>query len=283
MLSLRLRRHLFRVSPAAPAKAVSERASISQFSEPEIESDDETVPNTHAVAGSATEAEKHAEKTASSYSGGEEEDDVNVNVVDSDVPEKGKQVAAEGNMDDSNSSDSSAYLISQSVPSEIAEALGMSHAKLIGGQVVGKIRFESGRHEQDYLAEAGGSFCFPRMERRLILTGTRNAVQCAEDLALKSYVAARCASRLLDAERDQPICIASLEQKARGLEEEKASLEAELAAARASAEKELQAARLEAENAKAEAAELRRSLETKVKELKDAECNEQAVKQAVSA
>ena len=43
---------------------------------------------------------------------------------------------------------------------------------------------------------------------------------------------------MLDAERDQPLRIASLEQKARGLEEEKASLEVELATARASAETE---------------------------------------------
>ena len=90
-------------------------------------------------------------------------------------------------------------------------------------------------------------------------TGAKNALQCAEDLALKSYVAARCASHLLDAEHDQPLRIANLEQKARGLEEEeKASLEAELATARANAESELQAARLEVENAKAEVAELRR-------------------------
>ena len=153
--------------------------------------------------------------------------------MDSNATAKGKQVVAEGNSGDSDSSDSSAYLISQSVPSEIAEALGMRHAKLIGGQVVGKIRFESGQHERDYLAEAGGSFCFPLMERRLMLTGAKNALQCAKDLALKSYVVARCASRLLDADRDQPLRIASLEQKARGLEEEKASLEAELATARA--------------------------------------------------
>ena len=119
----------------------------------------------------AAEAEKCAEKTASRSSGGEEEEDeANVDVVDSDSTAKGKQVAAE---DDSDSSDSSAYLISQSVPSEIAEALGMRHAKLIGGQVVGKIRFESGQHEQ---------------ERRLMLTGAKNTLQCAEDLALKSYV-----------------------------------------------------------------------------------------------
>ena len=69
----------------------------------------------------------------------------------------------------------------------------MRHAKLIGGQVIGKIRFEGGQHERDYLSEAGGSFCFLLMERKLVLTGARNAFQCAEDLALKSYVAARCA------------------------------------------------------------------------------------------
>ena len=87
-------------------------------------------------------------------------------------------------------------------------------------------------------------------------------------------VAARCASRLLDAEHDQPLRIASLEQKTRGLEEEKTSLEAKLASARSSAETELQAARLEVETAKAEAAELHRSLDVKVNELKDGECCE---------
>ena len=64
-----------------------------------------------------------------------------------------------------------------------------------------------------------------------MLTGARNAVHCAEDLALKSYVAARCAGHLLDAERDQPLRIASLEQKA--------LLEAKLATARSDAEAEL--------------------------------------------
>ena len=102
-----------------------------------------------------------------------------------------------------------------------------------------------------------------------MLTRAENALQCAEDLALKSYVAARCASRLLNVERDQPLRIASLEQKVRSLEEEKTSLEAKLASARSSAETELQAARLEVETAKAEAAVLRRSLEAKAEELKD--------------
>jgi len=112
-----------------------------------------------------------------------------------------------------------------------------------------------------------------------MLTGARNALQCAEDLTLKSYVAARCAGRLLDAECDQPLCIASLEQKVHSLEEEKVLFEA----SSASAETELQAARREAEAAKAEAAELRRSLETKALELKDAKCREQASSQAVNA
>jgi len=172
--------------------------------------------------------------------------------------------------------------MSQSKP-EIAEALGMKNARIIGGQVVGKLRFESGQHERDYLTEAGDSFCFPLMERRLMLTGAGNALRCAEDLALKSYVAARCASRLLNAEREQPLRIASLEQKVSGLEEEKAALEAELSTSRASAETELQAARRETEAAKVEMAELRWSLEANERELKDAECREQAATQAINA
>ena len=51
----------------------------------------------------------------------------------------------------------------------------MRHAKIISGQVVRKIRFESGQHKRDYLAEVGGSFCFLLMERKLMLTGARNA------------------------------------------------------------------------------------------------------------
>ena len=89
-----------------------------------------------------------------------------------------------------------------------------------------------------------------------------------------SYVTARCTSRLVNAEHDQPLRIASLERKTRSLEEEKTSLEDELAFVCASAEMELQAAHLEVETAKAEAAELRRSLEAKAEELKDAECRE---------
>ena len=132
-------------SPAASIVSIPVRAMPAfsvQFSEPETESDDDNAPKTHAAASSAMEAEEHAEKTASSPSGGEEKEEV-VDAVESEAAAKGKQDASEVNSDDSDSSDSSAYLIGQSVPSEIAEALGMRHAKLIGGQVIGKIRFES--------------------------------------------------------------------------------------------------------------------------------------------
>ena len=56
----------------------------------------------------------------------------------SDAAAKGKQTVSKVHSDDSNL-DSSAYLISQSVPSQVAETLGMGNVKLIGGQVIGKL------------------------------------------------------------------------------------------------------------------------------------------------
>ena len=59
---------------------------------------------------------------------------------------------------------------------QVAEALGASGAKLIGGQVVGSLRFESRNRECEFLAKAGGSFCFPLMEKRLMNIGAANAL-----------------------------------------------------------------------------------------------------------
>ena len=42
--------------------------------------------------------------------------------------------------------------------------------------------------------------------------GTANALQCAEDLALKSFVAARCARRQLEAEAGASARVAELEK-----------------------------------------------------------------------
>ena len=74
------------------------------------------------------------------------------------------------------SSESSGYLIGSSDPATVAEALGASGAKLIGSQVVGNLRFEGCDRERKFLAEAGASFCFPLMEKRLINTGAANTL-----------------------------------------------------------------------------------------------------------
>ena len=81
-------------------------------------------------------------------------------------------------------------MVSPSNPVEVAFALGASEAKLISGQVVRSLHFESGEHKRAFLSEAGNSFCFPLMERRLMVTGAGHELCCAEDLALKSYVVA---------------------------------------------------------------------------------------------
>jgi len=50
------------------------------------------------------------------------------------------------------------------------------------------------------------------MEKRLMNTGAANALQCAEDLALKSFVAARCARRQLEVEAGASTRVAELEE-----------------------------------------------------------------------
>jgi len=73
--------------------------------------------------------------------------------------------------------ESNGYLIGGADPAAVAEALGASGAKLIGGQVVGSLRFESRDREREFLFEAGASFCFPLMEQRLMNTDAANALQ----------------------------------------------------------------------------------------------------------
>jgi hypothetical protein len=77
----------------------------------------------------------------------------------------------------------------------VGEALGTFRAKIIGGQVVGSLRFESRDRECEFLVETGASFCFPLMEKRLMNTEATNGLQCMEDLALMSFVATHCARR----------------------------------------------------------------------------------------
>jgi hypothetical protein len=70
---------------------------------------------------------------------------------------------------------------------------------LIGSNIVGSLHFESD-WERDFLSQAGASFCFPLMEKELMKIGVANMLQCAQDLAMKSFVTLRCAARQLQVE-----------------------------------------------------------------------------------
>ena len=63
-----------------------------------------------------------------------------------------------------------------------------------------------------------------------------NALLCAEDLALKSFVAARCARRQLEVEAVATSRVAELEEIVSALQTEKKDLEASLASVRIRAE-----------------------------------------------
>jgi len=130
---------------------------------------------------------------------------------------------------DSSSTESSSYMVSTSNPINVASELGMSQSKLIGGNIVGSLRFDSSDSERGFLVEAGSSFGFPQIERRLMLGGVSCMLENAEDLALKAYVAARCASRPLRMDGGKGSCIAELEERLALLEEEKTGLQGDLA------------------------------------------------------
>ena len=60
----------------------------------------------------------------------------------------------------------------------------MPEAKLIGGNIVGSLRFSGSDRERKFLAEAGSSFGFPLMERRLMASMVSQILQDVEDLSL---------------------------------------------------------------------------------------------------
>ena len=111
-------------------------------------------------------------------------------------------------------------------------------------------------------------------------TGAANAMQCAEDLALKSFVAARCARRQLVAEAGTSSRVAELEKMVSALHQEKRDLEASLAFVRIRAEtsiKQLDEAREKAtaaEEAAKTAEEGRRKAEELVTVFRQAVVNE---------
>jgi hypothetical protein len=81
------------------------------------------------------------------------------------------------------------YFVSAEDPVAAAAELGASGANLIGSNIIGSLRFESQDREREFLSQAGASFCFPLMEKELMKTGAPHMLQCAQDLALKSFVA----------------------------------------------------------------------------------------------
>ena len=95
----------------------------------------------------------------------------------------------------------------------------------LGGKIVKSLRFESRDRERELLAGAGGSFCFPLMEKDLMASGLTNMLESAQDLSLKAFMAGRCAARQLAAEESSKATIADLEAKVAALEKEKEALQ----------------------------------------------------------
>jgi len=167
--------------------------------------------------------------------------------------------------------ESSSYHVSTSNHVEVAAALGMPEAKLIGGNIIGSLRFSSSDRERRFLAKAGSSFGFPLMEKCLMASGVSQMLQDVEDLSLKAFVASRCASRQLKIDNERASQLAGVEERVASLEKEKTTLEDALVAARAEVKshaKAVEAARRDAlaaeeakenaEKAKAEAEKARR-------------------------
>jgi len=236
-----------------------------------------------ATAEKALAMTVSSSKKGSETDGDEDEEELENVPPSGGAAAKGKKVFEEDSGSNSSSSESSDYVMSTSSPADVAEALGATNARLVGGHMVGKLCFESGQHERTLLDEAGDSFCFPIMERRIMRTGAGHAIRCTEDLALKSYVAARCARRQMSVERGQPSRISELERRVAQLEREKNELDSSLSTTKADAESALQAACEESETAKVDAAEARQQLEAKSKELTEAECKHLAANQAINA
>jgi len=135
----------------------------------------------------------------------------------------------------STSTESSSYHVSTSNPDEVAATLGMPEAKLIGGNIVGSLRFSSSDRERRFLSEAGSSFGFPLMERCLVASGVAQILQDVEDLSLKAFVASRCASCQLRIDNERASRLAGVKERVAALEKEKTALEKALAATRAEA------------------------------------------------
>jgi hypothetical protein len=131
-----------------------------------------------------------------------------------------------GGEESSSTSDSSSFFVRNTDPEAAAAELGVNPTAVrLGGNIIKSLRFESWDRERELLSEAGGSFCFPLMEKDLMASGLTNMLESAQDLSLKAFVAARCAARQLATEESSKAAVADLEAKVAALEKEKEALQ----------------------------------------------------------
>ena len=129
----------------------------------------------------------------------------------------------------SSTSDSSSFFVRNADHEAVATELGAKPTAVrLGGKIVKSLCFESRDPERELLAEAGGSFCFPLIEKDLMASGLTNMLESVQDLSLKAIVVARCAARQLAAKESSRAVVADLEAKVAALEEEKEALQRHL-------------------------------------------------------
>jgi DNA repair exonuclease SbcCD ATPase subunit len=75
-----------------------------------------------------------------------------------------------------------------------------AEAKLIGGKKIRFLGLTSGRHERQFLEEAGASFSIPHEEEYFGKLSAAELTTACGDLSLKAFVASRCLARRLEQE-----------------------------------------------------------------------------------
>jgi hypothetical protein len=97
--------------------------------------------------------------------------------------------------------ESSGYRVTPEEPRAAAVRLQVpAEANLIGGKTIRFLGLTSGRHEHQFLEEAGASFAIPHEEEHFgKLTAAELTTACG-DLSLKAFIASRCLARRLKQE-----------------------------------------------------------------------------------
>jgi hypothetical protein len=145
---------------------------------------DEDKPSSTSTSSSSSSSEG-TEQSASPSSTAAEKDDL-VAVTEEDEEEE---------------PDSSSYRVTPEEPRAAAVPLqGPTEAKLIGGKNIRFLGLTSGRHERQFLEEAGASFAIPHEEEYFGKLSAAELTTACGDLSLKAFVASRCLARRLEQE-----------------------------------------------------------------------------------